>query len=222
VKIGAIIRYQVGWFDTSCTRPKGHYFITTNAALDQLGMDVTYNRVRVYADTDADYEKLTAGLLEYKVGMPDMVLQDIHNELTTFHTLQYVTELSCGFIIFLVFSVSTICILLQLYSKAKLNRKRYAQLRISGLSIRRLGVLAGIQLLLILGGGGIVLYPILHKLLDSQGIDVINLAWERVCQYIGGPILAAYALTIFAGGVILVIRTTHKFGLCEDLTTQDH
>ena len=222
VKIGAIIRYKVGWFDNSSMGPTGHYFITTNAALDQLGMDVTYNRVRVYADTDADYEKLTAGLLEYKVGIPDMVLQDIHNELTTFHTLQYVTELSCGFIMLLVFGVSTICILLQLYSKAKLNRKRYAQLRISGLSIRRLGVLAGIQLLLILGGGGIVLYPILHKLLDSQGIDVINLEWEKACQYIGGPILAAYALTIFAGGIILVIKTTHKFGLCEDLTIQDH
>ena len=137
VKIGAIIRSRVGWFARS-TQDDVYTILTLNEAFDALGIPATYNRIWVYTDNGADPQKMSESMASYMANLPYMMLDDLQSELVSYKRLDFVIDIFLVSLMILVIIIDAICLSSQMLTKTQLNMKKYALLRINGLSVRRI------------------------------------------------------------------------------------
>ncbi len=155
VRIGAIIRSRVGKFYLS-TLENCFAVLTLNEAFVPLEIPAAYNRLRIYSDNTLDPMKMNEKISGYLSAQPYMMLDDLQNELVGYRRLNFVISVFLGTIMALVILVNAVSLSTQLLTKTRLNMKRYALLRINGLSIRRTIRIWQIQCSL-LGAGGLVI-----------------------------------------------------------------
>jgi len=156
VIIGAVLGTFVGWFENEATLGETYYIYTTHDAFENLGMDVTYNRFRIYTEPGAEYDQTAEIIKNYSSELPYMQVQDLRKELETYRNLRLLIEIFCCVLISLAMMAVTFCIASQLLFKTRLNLRKYMLLRINGLSLRKLSGMILIQVIL-LGVTGIVL-----------------------------------------------------------------
>ena len=221
VRIGAIIRYKVGWFENFYERPESYYLMTTNQAFDAFGVYASYDRIRLYADPGADSARLAEAIMDYQTHLPKMVLQNMQNELLTYKAMQLVTDMFCKSTMILVFVSTILCIGVQIFGKAKLNCPQYALLRINGLSVRRLGILAGVQMFALLWMGIIVMFPILDVLLSGGGFTELS-AVSNVITVKAMIVLAAYSLVLLVMSIWIMVKQSMRYGMRGDLSESNY
>ena len=197
-KVGAIIRTKVGWFENSTIRTSGHYLITTNTGMEALGVDVTYDRVRVYGDSSSP--GLSERMLAFQEHLPNMALEDARMELLSYRTLQAATALFCRVMNVLVFLISLLCVLEQLAAKTSRNAMRYSILRVHGLSMGRLRALWLLSLLLVSGGALLLAVPAVSFLVGKWTVGT-------AC------VIAGYVLALLLCGTILMTRQVYGYGV---------
>ncbi len=160
VKIGAIITTPIGWFDLEATASDVYRFLTLNEAFDSLGLNDTYNRFRIYTTPDSDAEAMSQKMALHQAQFPYMLLVDKQAELTNYKRLNSMVDIFTISLIALVMLLTTVSLTSQFLTKTKLNMKKYALLRINGLSINRLIQSWLIQLLCLFLVGMIISLPI--------------------------------------------------------------
>lgn len=159
--IGAVVEAYVGWFGNDTTIGETYFIYTTQTAFEQLGIDATYNRLRIYMESSADYDKTSEIIRNYSSELPHMHMQDLRWELETYRHLKLMIELYCVTLMILVILAFSLCLSGQMLFKTRLNLKKYALLRLNGLSVRKLTGMLIIQLLLLGSLGVIISIPLM-------------------------------------------------------------
>lgn len=161
VVIGAILGNYVGWFEKEVTMGESYYLYTTNEAFENLGMDVTYNRLRINIENNSNYKEMSGVMRNISEELPFMYLQDLRMELENYRRLKLLIEIFCFLLICLVEMVLVFCISSQMLFKTNLNLKKYMLLRINGLSEKRTLILLGCQIFILGLLGVSISFPIL-------------------------------------------------------------
>lgn len=161
VVIGAILGSYVGWFEKEVTMGESYYLYTTNKAFENLGMDTTYNRVRINIENNSNYKEMSGVIKNISAELPFMYLQDLRMELENYRRLKLLIEIFCIILICMVEMVLVFCISSQMLFKTNLNSKKYMLLRINGLSERDTMGLLVIQILVLGLLGVSISFPIL-------------------------------------------------------------
>lgn len=149
VKIGAIIPYYVGWWETEVTMGETYYILTLNDAFDALGYPATYNRIDIFADSNTSIKSVTEKVNEYGSELTSMYLEDRISELENYRRLNVIIKAFTTILSILVISVTIISISCQMLMKTKLNSSKYSLLRINGMNLKHFGKMWAIQLGLI-------------------------------------------------------------------------
>lgn len=171
VKIGAIIRCNVGWFEKETAIGSTYKFITTNDGLDKYGIDVTYNRIRIYAEDNADVTLLSNELYSIAADYPRMALEDMTSQLKNYRELNYLVSLMCILLMVLVVMAGGVTMVTQMLSKTKLNNEYYRLYRMNGLHFSDIIYMFFIQILVVTVLGIIIMFPICYLMMWSIGIS---------------------------------------------------
>ncbi|MCI6676481.1 MAG: ABC transporter permease [Clostridiales bacterium] len=175
VKIGAIIRSHIGWFDYSLGPRKAYTFLTLNDTFERYGLgDVTYSRVRIYTEPLADFNEIREKMAMYQEELPTMKLTNLQEELSAYRQYNLCLE-NFVYVIFIICTLITfITFCSQMIEKTILYQKKYALLRICGMKRSRLEICIGIQTLGIWGCGVIMSLPILYGIIGKEFISLFE------------------------------------------------
>ena len=191
--IGAVVEAYVGWFGNDTTIGETYFIYTTQTGFEHLGIDATYNRLRIYMEASADYDRTAEIIRNYSSELPYMHMQDLRRELETYRRLKLLIELYCLTLMILVILVFSLCISGQMLVKTRLNLRKYALLRLNGLSVRKLTGMLMIQLLLLGGLGIIISVPLMWIAIART----LRLSFSIVKQYfIPSEMLGALGILI--------------------------
>ena len=175
VKVGAIIRSNVGWFEKETPIGNTYKFISTNEGLENYGIDVTYNRIRIYADDNTDISLLTNELLSIAKGYPRMTLDNRTNQLKNYRELNYLNSLMCILLMALVIIVGIVATVTQMLSKTRIHREYYRLYIMNGLHFSDIVYLFFIQVILVILFALIVMIPIGYIMMYSMGVKSFGL-----------------------------------------------
>lgn len=192
VKIGAVLGSFTGWFENEASMGESYYLYTTSEAFAHLGMDVTYNRVRIFTENGIDYEEAAERIKGYSAEFPYIHVQDLHKELETYHKLKQMLELFCHVLTIMAGAAVLFCVSSQFLFKTKINAKKYMLLRVCGLSVGKLEEMVIFQVML-LGGLGILLSAPCTFLLVYV---FLGLGTEEIRQFLFTPESAAVLLLL--------------------------
>lgn len=174
VKIGAIIRSHIGWFDYSLGPRKAYTFLTLNDAFQQYGLeDVTYSRVRIYTKPLSDSNQLREIMASYQSQLTTMKLTNLQEELTTYKQYKLCLESFTGVIFVICILIMLVTFGSQMIEKTILYQRKYALLRICGMKRRTLEYCVVIQAFIIWVCGVLVSVPILYLILGQQLLDMM-------------------------------------------------
>lgn len=213
VVIGAILGSFVGWFENDVTMGETYYIYTTQKAFENLGMDTTYNRLRIYTKPSADYNETAEIISSYSSELPYMHVQNLRREMETYQRLKLLIELFCVTLIILVVMVFSFCISGQMLFKTRLNLKKYMLLRVNGLSIRKLTGMLITQLILLGGSGIIISLPLMWAAIEMT----FHMSFSSVKRYLITSemlgifvILIPFFLTAALPSVVLICKARIK------------
>ena len=170
VKIGAIIRSNVGWFEKESLTGSTYKFMSTNEGFENYGIDVTYNRIRVYARDNTDINLLTNELSSIAMNYPRMTLDNRTNQLKNYRELNYLISLMCILLTALVFIVGVVTTTTQMLSKTKIHMEYYHLYIMNGLHFSEIAYLFFIQIILVIVLAIVVMIPISHIIMYSIGV----------------------------------------------------
>lgn len=170
VKIGAIIRSNVGWFEKETLIGSTYKFMSTNEGFESYGIDVTYNRIRVYAEDNADINLLTNELSSIAMSYPRMTLDNRTNQLKNYRELNYLISLMCILLMALVFIVGVVTTVTQMLSKTQIHREYYRLYIMNGLHFSDIAYLFFIQIILVIVLALIVMIPIGYIMMSGIGV----------------------------------------------------
>lgn len=201
VKIGAIIRSHIGWFDYSLGPRKAYTFLTLNEAFQQYGLeDVTYSRVRVYTDPLSDSNELREIMAEYQGQLTTMKLTNLQEELTTYKQYKLCLESFTSVILIICILIMLVTFGSQMIEKTILYQRKYALLRICGMKRRTLEYCIAIQAFLIWICGVLVSIPILYFIIGQQFLRIIPMI--SLLGILGGSAVIVFVSLIPCLGMI--------------------
>lgn len=177
VKIGAIIRSSVGWFERETPLGSTYKFISTNDGFASYGIDVTYNRIRIYAEDSADINLLTNELFSIASNYPRMTLDNLTSQLKNYRELNYLVSLMCILLISLVFIVGVVTTVTQMLSKTKIYKEYYRLYRMNGLHFGDVIYLFFIQIVIVIAIAIIIMLPISCLIMYSLGVTSLAIFW---------------------------------------------
>ncbi len=170
VKIGAIIRDLVGWFNHTYhsllpfTNP--YQFITTNEGFDQLGLDALYTRIRIYTDSTGSSDQLTEELMKYQAEYPIFELYNASDQLLDYRELNMLVAILSRLLSVLVMCSGLITFMIQLITKTRQNNVHYKIYRMNGFTKAEISAVFVIQLFFVIAGAALLIYPMSHILPD--------------------------------------------------------
>ena len=138
VRIGAIVRSRVGWFENSWRPDPTFRFLTSNQAFDALGMERTYDRVRVYGEAGADPVQLEETLLRFASAHPDMSFDNRYSRMVEYRQYFWMLSILTGTLSALAVLMGLVMLGSQLLLQVTENRKRYGLYQVAGVTRRRL------------------------------------------------------------------------------------
>lgn len=213
VVIGAVLGSFVGWFENEVTIGETYYIYTTQKAFENLGMDTTYNRLRIYTEPAADYNETAEVISSYSSQLPYMQVQNLRREMETYQRLKLLIQLFCVTLLILVGMAFSFCVSGQMLFKTRLNMKKYMLLRVNGLSIRRLTGILTIQLLLLGGSGVILALPLMGAAVKMS----FHMSFSAVKQYLNSwetavifAVFIPFFLIAAIPSVVVICRTRVK------------
>ncbi|MDO4267412.1 MAG: ABC transporter permease [Eubacteriales bacterium] len=213
VTVGAVLGTYTGWFENEATMGESYYIYTLHDAFRDLGMNDTYNRLRLYIDLEADYTEMSELVKSYGGEVPHMRIQDLHRELETYRQLKWLIAAFCAALTFLAGGMILCCTGGQLLFKTQLNLKKYMLLRINGMSVRKLGFMIVAQAAVLGIAGMLLSVPLTVWAVKTM----LHLSTERIWQYLAVPELVGAAvcmapllLAASVPSVILVKKTRIK------------
>ena len=138
VRIGAIVRSRVGWFENSWRPDPTFRFLTSNQAFDALGMERTYDRVRVYGEAGADPVQLEETLLRFASAHPDMSFDNRYSRMVEYRQYFWMLSILAGTLSVLAVFMGLVMLGSQLLLQVTENRKWYGLYQVAGVTRRRL------------------------------------------------------------------------------------
>jgi hypothetical protein len=168
VKIGAIIRNHVGWFENPYHELLPHInlyqFITTNEGFDQLGLDALYTRIRIYTEGSENTDQITSELMKYQAKYPIFEMYNATDQLLDYRELNMLVAILSRLLSILVMCSDMITFVIQLITKTRQNRYHYKIYRMNGFTKAEIAAVFVIQLLLIMAGSVLLINPMSHLL----------------------------------------------------------
>ena len=138
VRIGAIIRSRVGWFEDSWRPDPTFRFLTSNQAFDVLGMERTYDRVRVYGEAGADPVQMEETMLRFAAAHPDMSFDNRYSRMVEYRQYFWMLSILAGTLSVLAVFMGLVMLGSQLLLQVTENRKWYGLYQVAGVTRRRL------------------------------------------------------------------------------------
>lgn len=170
VKIGAIIRDLVGWFDNNYPSllpfANPYQFITTNEGFDQLGLDALYTRIRIYTDGTGGSDQLTGELMKYQAEYPIFKLYNASDQLLDYRELNMLVAILSRLLSVFVMCSGLITFVIQLITKTRQNKVHYKIYRMNGFTKVEITAVFVIQLFFVIAGAALLIYPMSHILPD--------------------------------------------------------
>lgn len=137
VTVGAIIPYNIGWFEKTVTIGEPYYLMTANEAFDKLGFPADYNRVRIYADDDYDYGLVTDRVNYYLEKLPFMTLEDRRTNMEAYKRLNRAVKMYTDLFMLLIIANAFVCIAADAFSRVRMNMRKISLFRINGMGVNR-------------------------------------------------------------------------------------
>lgn len=138
VRIGAVIRSRVGWFENSWRPDTTYRFFTSNQAFDALGMKRTYDRVRVYGEPGADPVQLEETMLRFASAHPDMSFDNRYSRMEEYRQYFWMLSMLAAALSAMAVTMGLVMLGSQLLLRVTEDRKWYGLYQIAGVSRRRL------------------------------------------------------------------------------------
>jgi hypothetical protein len=221
IPIGAIIREPVR-FDTPVIEAGQLKIVLVNEALDQYGLAVPYNRIRIGLKPGADGEKVDAELLDLSLNNPVMPLNNLRLAMQDYHVYELFLRFFLTVLNLMLFVIVTTIILSIEDSKLTRNKRDYILFRLNGMSLRRFSKIRTVYYLKALGVNlcAIVLVLSTRQFIQNRisgVVDVFSGSQQNIFSWVPTyQSLALYFLFILILMAMLIVSSTYKlnkFGL---------
>lgn len=213
VKIGAVMGSYVGWFENEASMGESYYLYTTVEAFENLDIDVTYNRVRIFVKDEADYNETSEIIRSYSSELPYMHIQDLRKEIETYHKLKFMLNAFCIVLTIMVQMAVLFCVSSQILFKTRLNLRKYVLLRICGLSINKVNGIVVLQVMILAAAGVLSSFPLTFIMAKH----FFDLSFEKIKEYcITLEVMAVLIMLIvffvisIIPSIVLICRTRIK------------
>lgn len=221
IPVGAIIREPVR-FDSQVVEASQLKIVLVNEALNQQGLEVPYNRIRISLLPGADGEKADAELLALSLANPVMPLKNVRLAMQDYHTYEKFLQFFLSMLNMMLFIIIAIIILSIEAGKLTRNRRDYILFRLNGMSLKRFMGIRTLYYLeaLILNFCTVILALSTSFFIRNQKMGRTDPFFNPYKDIFYGlptsKALALYILFISTLMVILIVSSTYKlkrFGL---------
>lgn len=204
VRIGAIIRSNVGWFEKETEVGATYKFITTNKGLESYGVDATYNRIRIYASESADVEILSNQIASIAIDYPRMSLDNMTNQLKNYRELNYLLSLICKLLMVMVLVIGVITIVSQMISKSRIHNEYYRLYRMNGMHFIEVVFMFFVQIVIVVLVSFALMLPMTYIIFCGVGVTSVAAYIKLIssakmirviCAYIGAVIVMCTVLS---------------------------
>lgn len=135
VRVGAIIYQRVGRFSTLISPPSPITMLTLNESFDNIGFSNTYGRVQMYLHNPTDYRTIENEVKSYGSELPQMNYENKISEMENYRSNKFLIQFSSNLFIAFLALISFVILATQNINKVLSNERKYALLRINGMTI---------------------------------------------------------------------------------------
>lgn len=138
VRVGAIIYQRVGRFSTLISPPSPITLLTLNESFDKIGFSNTYARIHMYINNPNDYRSIENEVKSYGSELPNMNYENRISEMENYRSNKFLIQFSSNVFLAFLALISFVILSTQNINKVLSNERKYALLRINGMTIPKL------------------------------------------------------------------------------------